>query len=183
MKKQIISIIAASVMASAAFTAQAASSSTVSGGSIQFIGSVADAPCSVSADSENGIIHLDQVTLSSLGDKGEASGQAKAFDITLEDCDVTTYTNATVTFNGQSNPDQAGVLANTAGSGAATGVALQLYGPDGNKLDLGKASSSQTLSKGTNKIAMSVDYVSVVDPDSATAGAVESVATFQITYS
>lgn len=180
MNKQILSVVVASVMATAAFTVQAASETTVSGGTIKFIGSVADAPCSVSADSENGVIMLDQVTLESMGETGEASGQAKAFNIALEDCDVSVYTNATVTFNGQSTPDQAGALANTAGSGAATGVALQLFGPDGNKLDLGAASSSQTLATGTNKIPMSVDYVKTAE--TVTAGAVESVATFQITY-
>lgn len=181
MKKQVLAIIAASFIAGTSFTTQAASTTTVSGGTIQFLGSVVDAPCSVSADSEHGIVTLDQVTLDSLGTKGTASGQAKAFSINLENCDVTTYTNATVTFHGQSSPDQAGVLANTAGSGAATGVALQLYGPDGNKLDVEKASSSQSLSNGTNKIPMSVDYMTTVD--APTAGAVESVATFQITYS
>lgn len=181
MKKQVLSLIAATFIAGTAFTAQAASTTTVTGGTIHFMGSVADAPCSVSADSEHGIVILDQVTLTSMGAKGETSGQAKAFNITLEDCDVSTYTNATVTFHGQSSPDQAGVLANTAGSGAATGVALQLFGPDGNKLDVEKESSQQTLSNGTNKIPMSVDYVTTAD--AATAGAVESVATFQITYS
>ncbi|HCR2014532.1 fimbrial protein [Enterobacter asburiae] len=182
MKKQVLAIIAASFIAGTAFTAQAASTTlTVSGGTIQFMGSVVNAPCSVSADSEHGIVILDQVTLDSMGAKGETSGQAKAFNISLENCDVTTYTNATVTFHGQSSPDQAGVLANTAGSGAAKGVALQLFGPDGNKLDVEKESSKQILSTGTNKIPMSVDYVTTAD--AATAGAVESVATFQVTYS
>lgn len=181
MKKQVLAVIAASFIAGTTFTAQAASATTVSGGTIHFMGSVADAPCSVSADSEHGIVILDQVTLKSMGAKGKVSGQAKAFNISLEDCDVSTYTNATVTFHGQSSPDQAGVLANTAGSGAATGVALQLFGPDGNKLDVEKESSKQILSNGTNKIPMSVDYVTIAD--AATAGAVESVATFQITYS
>lgn len=182
MKKQVLAIIAASFIAGTAFTAQAASTTlTVSGGTIQFMGSVVNAPCSVSADSEHGIVILDQVTLDSMGVKGETSGQAKAFNISLENCDVTTYTNATVTFHGQSSPDQAGVLANTAGSGAAKGVALQLFGPDGNKLNVEKESSKQILSTGTNKIPMSVDYVTTAD--AATAGAVESVATFQVTYS
>ncbi|QXB77841.1 fimbrial protein [Enterobacter asburiae] len=182
MKKQVLAIIAASFIAGTAFTAQAASTTlTVSGGTIQFMGSVVNAPCSVSADSEHGIVILDQVTLDSMGAKGETSGQAKAFNISLENCDVTTYTNATVTFHGQSSPDQAGVLANTAGSGAAKGVALQLFGPDGNKLDVEKESSKQILSTGTNKIPMSVDYVTTAD--AASAGAVESVATFQVTYS
>ncbi|KJI67092.1 hypothetical protein UP00_02540 [Enterobacter asburiae] len=182
MKKQVLAIIAASFIAGTAFTAQAASTTlTVSGGTIQFMGSVVNAPCSVSADSEHGIVILDQVTLDGMGAKGETSGQAKAFNISLENCDVTTYTNATVTFHGQSSPDQAGVLANTAGSGAAKGVALQLFGPDGNKLNVEKESSKQILSTGTNKIPMSVDYVTTAD--AATAGAVESVATFQVTYS
>lgn len=182
MKKQVLAIIAASFIAGTAFTAQAASTTlTVSGGTIQFMGSVVNAPCSVSADSEHGIVILDQVTLDSMGAKGKTSGQAKAFNISLENCDVTTYTNATVTFHGQSSPDQAGVLANTAGSGAAKGVALQLFGPDGNKLNVEKESSKQILSTGTNKIPMSVDYVTTAD--AATAGAVESVATFQVTYS
>lgn len=182
MKKQVLAIIAASFIAGTAFTAQAASTTlTVSGGTIQFMGSVVNAPCSVSADSEHGIVILDQVTLDSMGAKGETSGQAKAFNISLENCDVTTYTNATVTFHGQSSPNQAGVLANTAGSGAAKGVALQLFGPDGNKLNVEKESSKQILSTGTNKIPMSVDYVTTAD--AATAGAVESVATFQVTYS
>ena len=182
MKKQVLAIIAASFIAGTAFTAQAASTTlTVSGGTIKYMGTVVNAPCSVSADSEHGIVILDQVTLDSMGAKGETSGQAKAFNISLENCDVTTYTNATVTFHGQSSPDQAGVLANTAGSGAAKGVALQLFGPDGNKLDVEKESSKQILSTGTNKIPMSVDYVTTAD--AATAGAVESVATFQVTYS
>ncbi|EMX9180083.1 TPA: fimbrial protein [Citrobacter sedlakii] len=183
MKKNILSLVVAASIVGAISSAYAASETkTVSGGTIQFLGSVVDAPCAVSLDSENGIVRLDQVTLDSMPKTaGTASGQAKPFNITLQDCDVTTFTLATVTFNGQSSPDQPGVMANTAGSGAATGVALQLYGPDGNELPLGEPSSGQALATGTNKIAMSVDYISTAD--TVTAGAVESIATFQITYS
>lgn len=75
MNKKILAVIAASLIAGTAFTAQAASTTlTVSGGTIHFMGSVVDAPCSVSADSEHGIVILDQVTLKSMGAKGEASG-------------------------------------------------------------------------------------------------------------
>ncbi len=109
-KKQVLAVFAASFIAGTAFTAQAASTTTVSGCTINFMGSVADAPCSVSADSEHGIVILDQLTLKSMGAKGETSGQAKAFNISLEDYDATTYKNAIVTFHSQSSPDQAGVL-------------------------------------------------------------------------
>lgn len=103
-KKQVLAVFAASFIAGTAFTAQAASTTTVSGGTINFMG--ADAPCSVSADSEHGIVILDQLALKSMGAKSETSGQAKAFNISLEDCDATTYKNATVTFHSQSSPDQ-----------------------------------------------------------------------------
>lgn len=181
MNKYIQLVVMASVFSGVGFSAaQAADKTTVSGGTIEFVGSVVDAPCAVNADSENGIIKLDQVTLESMGEKGEPSGQAKSFNIVLDDCDITTYANATVVFNGQSTPALAGALANTAGAGAATGVALELFGPDGNALDLGADSSKQVLVSGTNKIPMSVDYVKT--GDKLTAGAVESVATIQITY-
>jgi len=181
MNKYIQLVVMVSVFSGAGFSAaQAADKATVSGGTLQFMGSVVDAPCAVNADSENGIIHLDQVTLESIGEKGEASGQAKSFNIVLDGCDVTTYANATITFNGQSTPALAGALANTAGAGAAKGIALELFGPDGNALDLGADSSKQVLATGTNKIPMSVDYVKT--GDKMTSGSVEAIATFQITY-
>jgi len=181
MNKYIQLVVVVSVFSFISFcAAQAADKTTVSGGTIQFMGSVVDAPCAVNADSENGVIRLDQVTLESMGEKGEPSGQAKAFNIVLDDCDVTTYANATVMFNGQSTPALAGALANTAGAGAASGVALTLFGPDGNALNLGTDSSKQVLITGTNKIPMSVDYVKT--GEKLKSGAVESVAIFQITY-
>jgi len=177
MNKYIQSVVVVSVFSVISLcAAQAADKTTVSGGTIQFMGSVVDAPCAVNADSENGVIRLDQVTLESMGEKGEPSGQAKAFNIVLDDCDVTTYANAT----GQSTPALAGALANTAGADAASGVALELFGPDGNALNLGTDSSKQVLITGTNKIPMSVDYVKT--GEKLKSGAVESVAIFQITY-
>jgi type 1 fimbria pilin len=182
MKKHLLAVLAASIMASATF-AQAASTTTVNGGSIKFMGSVVDAPCAVALESEDQVVHIDQITLKSLGAKDAVSGQGKPFYVTLTNCDVSTYTNAAITFSGQSDTDSAGALANTAGSGAATGVALRLFGPDGKQMDVnsGTASGTVPLSKGDNTIPMSVDYLTT--GDTPTAGAVEAVATFQITYS
>ncbi len=59
------------------------------------------------------------------------ANQKEDFSIKLEDCDTTVSQNAAVIFNGQQDSSLAGSLANTAGAGSATNVALQLYGPDG----------------------------------------------------
>lgn len=182
MKKHLLAVVAASIMASAT-CAQAASTTTVNGGNIKFMGSVVDAPCAVALESEDQVVHIDQITLKSLGAKDAVSGQAKPFYVTLTNCDVSTYTNAAIAFSGQSDSASAGALANTAGSGAATGVALRLFGPDGKQMDVNSGTASDTvpLSKGDNTIPMSVDYLTT--GDAPTAGAVEAVATFQITYS
>ncbi|MNC80543.1 Laminin-binding fimbrial subunit ElfA precursor [compost metagenome] len=75
----------------------------------------------------------------------------------------------------------AGALANTAGAGAATNVALQLYGTDGAVLPLGTASSTTTLIDGENILPFSVDYIAT--GAAATAGNVAAVATFTTTFS
>ncbi|HCD1256463.1 TPA: fimbrial protein [Citrobacter amalonaticus] len=184
MKKQALALFAASIIASATCASvQAASTLTVNGGNIKFMGSVVDAPCAVALESEDQIVKIEQVTLKSLGKKDAVSGQAKQFYVYLTNCDVSTYTNAAITFSGQTDAASTGSLANTAGSGGAVGVALRLFGPDGEKMDVnsGTASGTVPLSKGENTIPMSVDYLST--SDTPTAGAVEAVATFQIIYS
>lgn len=185
MKKGILVLSAAIAMSCAASSAFAAgseaSSMTVNGGTIKFIGSVTDAPCAISMALKDHVVIMDQVRIAHLTTAGQASGMPTAFSVDLEDCDTSTYKNATVTFNGNADTTIATALHNDATSDAAGHVALQLYGPDGQALGLGTASSSFTLVDGTNKIPMKVDYVAT--DAAATAGSVEATATVQITYS
>lgn len=83
-------------------------------------------------------------------------------------------------FNGQQDANQPGSLANTAGAGSATNVALQLYGPDGQALNIGESSSTVTLNDGENVIPLSVDYIAT---GAANAGNVTATATFSMVYS
>ena len=154
---------------------------TVSGGTINFEGQVVDAACSVSTQSDNQTITLDQVQASKLATAGQAAGQQQPFSISLDDCDISVSATAGVTFCGQADTDNATALANTAGAGAASNVALQLYGPDGAELPLGTASSTVTLNDGQNVLPFSVDYVAT--GDAATAGNVAATATFSVNYS
>lgn len=158
-----------------------AAADMVSGGTVNFIGQVVNAACSVSSESADQTVRLDQVRTERLQTAGEAAGQKQPFEIVLKDCDITVSQNAGVTFNGQSDSSVNTALANTAGAGAAKHVALQLYGPDEAALNLGSDSSTITLIDGTNHIPLSVDYLAT---DAAgEPGDVSATATFNVNYS
>ncbi|WP_312951734.1 fimbrial protein BcfA [Superficieibacter sp.] len=161
-------------------TAMAAEASTVTGGTVNFVGQVVDAACSVTADSIDQTVTLGQVRSSKLTTAGMTANQKEDFNIKLEDCDITVSQNAAVIFNGQQDPTQIGALVNTAGAGAASNVALQLYGPDGQVLNVGESSSTVTLIDGGNTIPLSVDYIATGE---ATSGTVAATATFSMVYS
>lgn len=179
MKKHLLAVMITGFVFGGIATAQAAST-TVTGGTVNFVGEVVDAACSVSADSVNQTITLSQVRTAKLTASGMFAQQKEPFTIVLEDCDTTVSQNAGVTFNGQQDPVIDTALANTAGAGAAANVALQLFGPDGNQLNIGEDSSTITLINGTNTIPLSVDYVAT---GAATPGNVASTATFNVNYS
>lgn len=175
MKKLLI----ATIMTSAGFVS-VSQAATVSGGTINFEGQVVDAACSVATTSGNQTVSLDQVQATKLATPGQTANQQQSFNIVLEDCNSTVSANAGVTFNGQADSTTTTALANTAGAGAATNVALQLYGPDGQELDLGSDSATVTLTDGENTIPLSVDYIAT--GAAATAGNVAATATFNINY-
>lgn len=180
MNKKFIAMMVAAVSFTGISAANAGSSTSVSGGTVNFVGEVVDAACAVSAGSINQTVTLAQVRTARLATPGQAAGQKQPFNIVLEDCDTSVSQNAGVTFNGQSDATATSALANTAGAGAASHVALQLYGPDGKELALGTDSSTITLIDGTNTIPLSVDYVST---DAATTpGNVAATATFNVNY-
>ena len=182
MKKHVLAMTVAALMAGGAMSAAQAetTTATVSGGTVNFVGEVVDAACSVSSDSVDQTVTLSQVRSAKLASAGEVANQKEDFTIKLEDCDTTVSTNAAVIFNGQYDEKQAGALANTAGHGSATNVALQLYGPDGQVLKLGDTSSEYPLIDGQNTIPLSVDYIAT---GAATAGNVSATATFNMVYS
>jgi type 1 fimbria pilin len=183
MNKTLLALMIAGASLTAANLAHAAedAGTTVNGGTVNFAGTVVDAACSISSDSLNQTVTLDQVRTEKLATPGAAAGQAKPFDIKLLDCDSTVSQNASITFNGQTDVTITTALKNTAGAGSATNVALQLYGSDGKELGVGTASSTILLVDGTNSIPLSVDYVATLA--AATAGNVAATATFSVTYS
>lgn len=185
MKKNVITLIVTAVMASAAMGSAlaAAQDVTVNGGSIYFKGTVVDAACSVVTgdDGDGQTVTLDQVRTVKLAEAGAYANQKQDFHVDLKDCDPTVSQNAAVIFNAQEDADVTGAMANTAGAGSATNVALQLFGPDGKVLAIGDESSAVTIDAATVRIPLSVDYVATAG--AATPGDVAATATFKIHYS
>ena len=177
MKKHVLAMVVAASMASGVMMNAQADTTTVSGGTVNFVGQVVNAACSVAADSVDQTVILSQVRTVKLTQSGMLANQKEDFNIKLEDCDTTVSQNAAVIFNAQQDATQPGAMANTAGAGSAQNVALQLFGPDGKNLDLGTTSSAIGLINGENIIPLSVDYIA------ATPGNVASTATFQMVYS
>ncbi|POP41354.1 fimbrial protein [Superficieibacter electus] len=180
MKKYLFAMVVTAITAGGTAMAAEADTTTVNGGTVNFVGQVVDAACSVSSDSIDQTVTLSQVRSSKLTTAGMVANQKEDFNIKLEDCDTTVSQNAAVIFNGQEDATQPGSLANTAGAGSATNVALQLYGPDGQVLNIGDTSSTVTLINGENTIPLSVDYIATGE---ATSGNVAATATFSMVYS
>ncbi|WP_368540808.1 fimbrial protein [Enterobacter soli] len=173
-------VIMAAGISSAMAATSGATSNTVQGGTVEFKGAVVDAACAVTADTANQVVTLDQVRLATFTGKDSVANQKTPFSIKLADCDTTVSTQASITFDGNAASGEAGVLDNTAGAGSASGVGIQIYDKDGSALDLGTASQAVTLIDGDNTLNFSADYYQTAD--TATAGSVDTTATFNVTY-
>lgn len=158
----------------------AASEATFSGGTLRFTGSLTDGPCAVQASRNERVVNMTQVESTALLVPGEPAGQVRMFHVMLNDCNISVYTNAKVSFSGQTDSTFKSVLINQATEEPAEKVGLQLYGPDGKKI-VPDDSSAINLTDGINVIPLTVDYVPTgLNPK---AGNVTSTVTFNIIYS
>lgn len=108
----------------------------------------------------------------------------QAFEIHLEECDLTLGKTVSVTFTGTENSALPGLLALDGGS-AATGIAIGLETPSAQPLPLNKASDKLLLQAGSNRIALKA-YVQG-EPDALRNQGIErgpfsAVATFNLDY-
>ncbi|MEX5431832.1 fimbrial protein [Klebsiella michiganensis] len=177
------SVVLAMVMAggiSSAMAATSGSSTTVTGGTVEFKGTVVDAACSVTQKTADQTVYLDQVRTEAFAGKGTVANQKQSFEIDLANCDTQVASQAQITFEGNAAAGETSVLDNTAGAGNAVGVGIQIFDRDGSALDLGKASQALTLIDGTNAMKFSADYYQTAD--TLTPGSVDTTATFNVTY-
>ena len=156
---------------------------TVDGGTLNFEGSVITAACAVSSGSAVQNINMGQVRTASLATAGTTLATGKAFTISLEDCDNSTYKNVAVTFSGTADADDASGLATgvNGGSGSAQNLSIRIYDETGSQVKLNEASGGTALRAGSNTLNFSAKYHT--EKGSVTSGDASAVATYTLTYS
>lgn len=187
MKKIVLATLLASAFVST--TASAAFIQT-DGGTVNFSGKINGGSCSLSAGDVNKPVDLPSIRATKFAAIGDVGGAPVSFDITLQDCVVTTggNTQVSISFTGDTaSVAPAGgaafnALRNTAGLGGAENIAIQLYQQGGAKITLGKDQKTTpfTFNAGENKIHLSADYVSTAA--TVTPGKVVGVADFFLNY-
>ncbi|MEH0886910.1 fimbrial protein [Enterobacter sp. UNJFSC 003] len=174
--------------------AGSALAASTSGGTVNFSGKVVTSACAIGAGSANIDVDMGEVRTATLAAAGSEANTAKAFSITLEDCEIAdtsasteqdpiAATTVAVTFTG--TPDNADVnslaVGANGGANSAQHVAIRLYDEQGNVVKLGEPAAAIPLRKGANTLNFSAKYYS--PEGNATAGDASAVATYTVTYS
>ena len=174
--------------------AGSAMAATASGGTVNFSGKVVTSACAISAGSANIDVDMGEVRTATLAAAGSEASTAKAFAITLEDCEIAdtsastndnpiAATTVAVTFTGTPDTSDANSLAVGANGSASSAqhVAIRLYDEQGNVVKLGEPAAAIPLRKGANTLNFSAKYYS--PQGGATAGDASAVSTYTVTYS
>lgn len=150
-------------------------------GKVTFTGSIIDAPCSISADSEDQTVKLGQVSNKALVDGGVSETQS--FEIKLLNCDVGTIKTVTTTFTGG-----AGALPGSLGiTGSAKGASIMLMSQQtdasgSSNIELGKPTAPQAIADGDTTL----NFAAYLQGNGASAtivpGDFSAVANFALAY-
>ncbi|MBJ9260673.1 type 1 fimbrial protein [Citrobacter amalonaticus] len=146
---------------------------------INFTGNVVEDTCSLSGASKNQTVDLGDVSVNSFSGAGTTT-VSKPFSITLDGCSTGTYSNASITFNGETETSSATTLVTD--NIGTTNVGIQILQNDTPlSLDGSAASDAQTLADGDgNEMKFAARYVAV-NADVA-AGTANGTANFTVNY-
>lgn len=150
-------------------------------GTVNISGTIQDNTCELAPDSQNKSVDMGTVAGSQFKRAGDFS-PAKHFTLNLENCGPAA-SEATVTFSGSADSQNAELFAIEAGTDSASGLALGIYDSSGERIAPGETSAGIVLNPGQASVAMdfSARYVSV--NDTVTAGSGNVTVTFVINYS
>lgn len=147
-------------------------------GKVTFVGSIIDAPCSLSAKSVDQTIEMGQVSNKVLANGGQAV--ARNFNIELEQCDISTLKKVQVTFGGDADVTDPSLLGI---AGSARGAGIALANGAGSQVKLGEASPARTLLEGNNTLVFGAYLKGTTAKDVAvTPGEFNAVANFVLAY-
>lgn len=151
-------------------------------GRVTFTGSIIDAPCSISPDTEDQEVSLGQVAKSVLDNGGKSTPQL--FTIKLENCDLSSATatnKVSATFSGVS-ANTANTLLNISGQAVGAGVGIQTY--QGEQVVLGSATNAVELAGSDDHELKFSAYLQGLNDTAnpVTEGDFSAVANFQLAY-
>lgn len=150
---------------------------TVSGGTVQFSGSIVNAPCVVDIGGEGLSVDLGQYRAADFTTTGDVTS-ARTFNINLDNCATETYSKAALSFNGTT---AAGNNKALSVSGGAGGVGIQiLKNNTALVVDGTESSVEQIFNTGSNTIPFQAQYISL--ENTVTPGAANATANFTVTY-
>ncbi|MFU0922363.1 fimbrial protein [Kluyvera sichuanensis] len=159
------------------FSGRASADSVV----LNFTGTILAGVCSVDLGSQNQSVPMGTISSQNFVNPGDRSSVAP-FSITLN-CPDGSVTGATVTFSGTPDTTDQTLLALDNETGMASGVAILLADQNGNKINLGTASSVYSLTQGaSNALQFTAQYTALVGGDSITVGTANATAQFVINY-
>lgn len=160
-------------------------------GKVTFQGEiVSDGTCKIETDSKNRTVTLPTVGKANLSLAGQTAAPVP-FSITLKECKIADAEKANLLFSGAATKGQP-YLPNTASSGKANNVGIQIVKADGtgtpiivdgSQANSEKAPDTGKAQNGTTVIQPRFDYFArYYAKGAATAGDVEATATFQVQY-
>ncbi|MGX5835981.1 fimbrial protein [Aeromonas piscicola] len=169
----------AAAMLIAVFANVAHAETNQGSGTVEFVGSIIDAPCSISPETADQTVSMGQVSNASLDVNGQ--GIMNQFDIKLEGCVLETAQSVDVKFTGAADADAATDLAL---QGEAKGAAIELKNMStGEKIELDKATSITGLMDGTNSLKFGATLVkTAADKSGITPGEFNATADFVLSY-
>ncbi|UAN52440.1 type 1 fimbrial protein [Serratia sp. JSRIV002] len=168
---------------SAANAANAANAAQDAGhGTIEFYGSIIDAPCSIAPGDDNQRIPMGQIANVALKDGGKSTPEN--FYIHLENCDASTLKTVTTTFTGPTSAGNADLLGIT---GTARGASLAITDGSGTLIKLGQPTAPQGIQDQTNILNFSAYLQGDMGADGKTAaeivpGDFSTTTTFTLAY-
>lgn len=170
-----------------AFSGVAMADDVANGGTINFIGTVVDAPCIVAQDSIDMSVDLGQTTVDYITKYG--SSKPADVNINLTNCtlqgggtDNADITKADVTFDSSAvDTSDAGLLANTNSAGA-TGVGVRLLTSEDAPLTLGTSSEVPLQVSSTEQTLVFHARMETIPGETLAPGSVAANATYTIAY-
>nr|WP_280109473.1 long polar fimbrial major subunit LpfA [Escherichia coli] len=119
---------------------------------------------------------VNKSVFTAMGDKSTAT----PFKIKLENCDISTFKNVEISFNGVGDADNSKLVSVSTEPGAATGVGIGIYDNTNTLVDLNTGKSATVLKEGQTVLYFTANYVST--KDAVTTGYGNAEVDFNLTY-